>query len=107
MKTVTITNYNNIYKDCYFVLSHYINNNNLAISIKSKVEGRLGNLTVNIESVKNGYAVIDTNNCDFAENLIEKYGLGNQVNCIKSGYCIYPIYKMDINKLLEYGIKVD
>lgn len=107
MKNISITSYGVTYTDCYFVLSHYTNNNNLAIGIVSKSEGPLTTLTVNIDKLEYGLAAIDINNCPFAEDIIIGYSFGRPVGYMSSGFVDYPVYELDINKLLEYSKKLD
>lgn len=54
-----------------------------------------GTLTTNFdEKLPDGYAYVDTNNIPFAEEFIEKYGLGvHQGKFRYSGFCTYPLYK--------------
>ena len=47
--------------------------------------------------------IVDTNNCPYAEELIKKYKLGTDTGRIScAGYCTYPVYEFDFDKLKEY-----
>ena len=107
MKYLEITSYGQVYNDCHFKLSHYTSNNNLAVGIWSKSEGPFATLTVNIAALNKNEAAIDVNNCKFAEDLIKSYGFGEIIGYVKSGYVDYPIYKLDVSKMLEYGMTID
>lgn len=57
-------------------------------------------LTVNLGGrMKPGYAYLDVNNCPWAEEFVAEYGLGEPTGDIcASGYCVYPLYKFDMEK---------
>lgn len=107
MEYLKFKSYGKVYDDCCFQISHYINNNNLAVIIYSKSQGPFVSLTVNIDVLDECYAAIDTNNCDFAEELIVQYGFGKITGYIHYDYVDYPIYKLNIDKMLEYGMELD
>ena len=47
--------------------------------------------------------VIDTNNCPWAMEFIKQHGFGQATGrMVKSGYCTYPVVKLDIEKIGEY-----
>lgn len=75
-------------------------NGNLAISLDC-CEGPYATITVNLDgTLCPEYAYVDTNNCPWAEEFIEKYHLGESTGLSRrSGYCEYPLYKFDIKKL--------
>ena len=62
-------------------------------------------LTVNLGmKLGENEAFVDTNNCPWAEEFIEKYGLGEPTGELGfSGYCVYPAYKFDLSKI-EGGV---
>lgn len=107
MKYLKFKSYGKVYDDCCFQISHYINNNNLAVMIYSKSQGPFVSLTVNIDDLDECYAVIDIKNCEFAEELIDHYGLGKITGYTHYDYVDYPIYKLNVDKMLEYGIEID
>ena len=47
------------------------------------------------------YQYIDTNNCPWLPDFIEKTGIGEPWKFIvaRSGYCIYPMYKFKIDNI--------
>lgn len=47
--------------------------------------------------------MIDTNNCPWAMEFIEQHGFGQATGrMVRSGYCTYPVVKLDIEKIGEY-----
>ena len=48
------------------------------------------------------HAFVDTNNCPWAEEFIKQNKLGEPLDYYgQSGYCLYPLYTFDIEKLPE------
>jgi hypothetical protein len=89
-------------------ISHYSDNGNLAICIDAENEGPFATLTVNIDPLPAPLAAVDTNNCSWAEEFIEKYELGTFTGMtLRSGFCTYPVYKFDLDKLLVTGENLD
>ena len=47
--------------------------------------------------------VLDTNNCPWAVEFVESNGLGeNTGRTVRSGYCVYPVVKLNVEKIGEY-----
>ena len=47
--------------------------------------------------------MIDTNNCPWAMEFIKQHGFGQATGrMVKSGYCTYPVVKLNIEKIGEY-----
>lgn len=88
----------------YEVTAHKANyyNGNLAIFLTYDGEP-YGNLTVNLsERLLPDTAYVDTNNMPDAERFITENGLGEFTGKTKdSGYCTYPLYKFNLDKLEE------
>lgn len=100
--------YGEIYK-VRLIRSTYDIYGNLAIMLESwdeeyKSWEPFGTLTVNICQLPDkNLAAIDVNNCPFAEDFIETYQLGKLTHSrLTSGFCIYPVYSMDLEKLDEF-----
>lgn len=57
-------------------------------------------LTVNLGRQNYGFAYVDVNNCPWGEDFIKEYGLGEFTGkrCC-SGFCTYPLYKFDVEKI--------
>lgn len=85
----------------------YRDNGNLAIVLDSPTEGPFATLTVNLVNygkLPEGYAFLDTNNCPWAERFVKLNELGEDTGLSgASGYCTYPLYKFDMQKLRERG----
>lgn len=78
---------------------------NLAIILWSYTEEfqdheEYATLTVNLGSVPGGCAFLDTNNLPNAEQFVLDNCLGKPTGWKQqSGYCTYPLYKFDLEKL--------
>lgn len=66
-------------------------------------EGPLATITVNVEMpgfINDKLVAIDTNNCPFAEAFIEENELGEKTGAyVYSGYCEYPVYEINLERL--------
>ena len=82
--------------------TRYANNNNLAVQLICEDGEPYGMLTVNLDSnLPEDMAYVDTNNIPDAEDFIERNGLGTKTNFTKvSGFCIYPLYRFNLDKLI-------
>ena len=95
-------------------VSTYRNNGNLAIQLFNKNTDYdepfwepFATLTTNTERKLDDecLAIIDTNNCPWAEELIEKYQLGEDTELFEvSGFCVYPIYRMNKSAFEWFGM---
>lgn len=97
------TNYET-YKNCYFIDQKYTIDDSLALEIWNDEDGPIARLTtwVGATSSENA-AYVDTNNCPWAEDFIEKMGIGKPTgNFARSGFCIYPEYEFDMDKVNKY-----
>lgn len=77
-------------------------NNNLAIELYADWEP-FARLTVNlVNDLDEDCAYVDTNNCPWAEHFIVTNNLGYPVGTARrSGYCVYPLYRFNLDKLEE------
>jgi hypothetical protein len=92
--------------ELFLEVDKYVNNDNIAIEVWDTNEGPFADLTVNIYDLPEGLACIDTNNFPDAIRLIEEYNLGEFTsNFATSGYCTYPIYKLNIENINKYTNK--
>ena len=98
MKKFTVDTNFGSYENCTYMQRQY-GNKHIAIQLYCE-EGPLATLTVNIDGIENfpkNYSCVDTNNCPWAEPLIEKLGLGEWAGAyLNSGYCMYPVYKFNV-----------
>ena len=90
-------------RDCYLSVNQYSVDGSLCLQVVNDEDGLICTLTVYLGEVPNNRAYLDTNNCYWAEKLIKDLGIGffTGKRCI-SGYCIYPLYEFDMNKIKEY-----
>lgn len=97
----TVTTEYETYPNCTMSLREYANGH-AAIQLYCE-EGPLATLTVNIPGIErydNNYSCVDTNNCPWAEELIEELGIGEPVGIgFVSGFCTYPVYKFKFEKI--------
>lgn len=87
-------------------IERYCDPPNLAIDLDSK-DGPYTGLTVNLGvPLPPNMAFIDTNNNPEAPEFLGKYGLAKFTGgLVQSGYCVYPLYEFDMNKLKEAAPK--
>jgi hypothetical protein len=83
-------------------------NGNLAIELNDAEDGTpFATITTNtgdvFKSNNDGiteYALIDTNNCPWAEDFLREYCLGSETGeYIPSGFCLYPIWEINMDML--------
>ena len=82
--------------------SRYCYKNNLAIGLVTETGAPFAILTVNLAEwrLPNDKAFVDTNNCPWAEKFIADNKLGKPTGITgTSGYCTYPQYRFDMEKL--------
>ena len=87
--------------------SYYTDNNNTAIILicdEGEYKGETySTLSVNIRPLPENRIAVDTNNCPNAEKFIKENNLGKPVGItLKSGFCAYPIYEIDLDKIEPY-----
>lgn len=88
----------------YFELAEYASNVNMLTDIKT-VDEPFGCCTVNLGMrLQPGYAYIDENNLPGVLEFLEENGLGSRIlGCTAmSGFCIYQLFKFDMDELLKY-----
>ena len=91
-------------------ISSYMDNNRIYIGLV-EVDGEypepFADLTVNISAPCPDYCgYVDINNCPELEGFIEKHGLGEFTGLMgNSGFCSYPLYLFDPEKLREVAPK--
>ena len=92
----------------YSVTPHitgYCDNDSLAIQLLCDNYEPFATLTVNLDA--SGYcakdcAFVDTNNCPWAGTFIRENKLGTPTGRYgRSGFCTYPEYRFDLEKLRE------
>lgn len=89
--------------ELYAIVSKYTMNNNTAIQLITTDNEPFATLTVNIIDLPEDIVCIDTNNFPEALDLIKKYNLGELTGeYVQSGYCVYPIVKLNREILAQY-----
>lgn len=94
-----------VYKNCFLQVARYQADNSRAIEIWNNEDGPIARITVCItgSGLAEDETVIDTNNCPWAMEFIKQHGFGQAIGrMVKSGYCTYPVVKLDIEKIGEY-----
>lgn len=102
MKEYTVNTIYYTWNDVEARASRYAADGSLAIELVSKTEGPIAMLTVCLDTPGLGDedTFVDVNNCPWAEEFISESGIGEPVGLTKtSGYCRYPLYRFDLNKL--------
>ena len=96
----------------YFELAEYSSNENTAVQMLTDiktVDEPFGTCTVNLGMrLQPGYAYIDENNLPGVLDFLEENGLGSRIlGCTAmSGYCVYQLFKFDMDELSRY-VKYD
>ena len=102
MKTMELKAYGETYK-LHTVIDRYQSTNNIYIGLVCDNGEPFADLTTNIMPLPDNMSAVDTNNCSWAEDLIEDYELGTKKKTtLSSGFCTYPLYEFDMNKVKEY-----
>ena len=86
---------------------NYVNGGGLALYLKDIEEGPYARMTVNIPNCTpiSGDVILDTNNFPEGRQIMEEYGLGKWTgNMVPSGFCWYPIYTLNMDKIREYEV---
>ena len=79
----------------------FYGNGNLAILLTDARDGdAIAKITTNLFDLPDDLAFLDTNNCPWAEDFVEKYGIAeNTGKTAKSGFCTYPLYRFNLSKM--------
>ena len=78
-------------------------NGNTAVQLRCQ-DGPFCNMTVNVEKMEPGFAAIDTNNAPEMESFINKNNLGTKVRSVQSGFCEYPVYKLNMEEIHKHCV---
>lgn len=93
-----------IYDGVFLRVGEYRGDGSVAIQAWNRQDGCICTLTVCLcdPGLEEGESYIDTNNCPWAIEFIEKEGLGKRTGIFgHSGFCTYPIVKFDMEKVRE------
>lgn len=111
MKTIALNKFGTDHP-MTFHLARYLQDDNLYIGLVTHIDGYAeawSDLTVNLDGKREeGCAFIDVNNNgeEIVLWLIQN-GFGDIVGMEPSGFCIYPEFKFNMDKLMEYVSKDD
>lgn len=85
-------------------VSHYFNNNNLALVMQGKEE-TYAIITVNLGPLFDPtMAFVDINKFPEAIKIIKDYNLGEDTGITRvSGFCVYPLYKFNLEEVKKYA----
>ena len=107
-KSMSVNTDYGTYSNCMISVEHYIADDSLAIEIVNDTDGCIARITVclNQKGIGEDCAFVDTNNCPWAEDFIEAYGLGTYTGESRiSGFCTYPLYRFNMEELKKYEWK--
>ena len=81
-------------------------NNNTALELVCEDGTPLAIITVNLGGLlEKNMAYIDTNNCSWAEDFLVDNDFGLPTGEYKdSGFCIYPLYQLDLERIGKYNL---
>ena len=90
---------------CTLSAGKYADNKHIALQLWC-AEGPFATLTVNLRETRShpgNYAFVDTNNAPWAESLIKRLKIGKPTGkWAHSGFCAYPLYEFDLEKVKWY-----
>ena len=88
----------------FFTLARYSMNNNLCINMVEVNEGPWSTLTTNFDVVlAPDEAFVDTNNNTGIDKILVANGIAEPTGKgIQSGFCTYPLFKFNLDKVEEY-----
>lgn len=105
---LTVTTRWATYPNCHISLNNYSADGSLCVELWNNEDGTIARLTTCLsdKSLKGkgaNYSYLDGNNCPWAMDFIETYGLGKNTWHIKiSGYCFYPLIEWNMEELKNY-----
>lgn len=105
MKKFDVVTQYETYKNCYFIKNKYVADNSLYLGIWNDEEGPIADITVCLGGAKKNesFSYLDMNNCPWAANLVKELEIAKDTGMTqRSGYCIYPLYEFDMDKVNEY-----
>lgn len=107
MRTFTVSGWGRTY-ECWFEIGKYYNSNQTAIQVFCRGEEGYPEpyaiaTTRLARDAHEGCVYLDVNNWPEGEEIFEELGIGEATGYVqRSGYCIYPEYRIDFEKLKEY-----
>ncbi len=95
-----------VYGDIFLETSKYVADNSIYIEAYNIEDGPIATLTVclNDKSLGEDETYLDTNNCPWVLDFVEEYGLATPTGEYRrSGYCIYPKVKVNMENVRKYS----
>lgn len=93
------------YEGVYLKIGRYLADGSLSIEALNRADGSIAILTVCLANpfLKENETYVDTNNCPWVLDFIKEYQLGEESgNTARSGFCVYPAVKFDLEKVKLY-----
>lgn len=94
-------------RSVFFQISRYANNNNLYVGVFECGDEPelLFDATVNLdERCEPNCSFVDVNNCPGIDMWLMHHGIAEPtMRWEGSGFCVYPEFRFDMDKLYEYG----
>ena len=110
MKTFDVVTEYATYKNCYFLTGQFMADNSLSLEIWNDEEGPIADITrcLGNGNMNNNFGYLDMNNCPWSAKLVKELGIAKDTGLSqRSGYCIYPLYEFDMDKVNEYIMGID
>lgn len=107
MKRMTVKTQFRTYEGCWLQTDHYLADSSLVIDIVNP-DDHIARITTCLDrlTVHEDEAYVDTNNCPWAEDFIHRYRLGEDTQiCAQSGFCTYPLYKFNMDRIKEFCLE--
>lgn len=84
---------------------NYSVNDNIALTLICDDGVPLATITVNLGyKLLSNFAYLDTNNCSWVEDMMKEHKFGRPTGQYKeSGFCEYPLYMLDFDKINEFN----
>lgn len=93
------------YENCKLDVNKYMVDDSVCIEIYNDEEGCIARITTCLNSpfLSENQGYVDTNNCPWAVDLIERLHLGTPSGITsRSGYCEYPLYDFNMDELNKH-----
>lgn len=102
MKKMQVHTWGGEIVDVWLRLAEYSSNGNIALSLWCD-DGPFSMMSVNIEDLPDNHVALDINNFPEGITLMQKYKLGKRTDEeLFSGFCIYPVYELNMNEVMKY-----
>ena len=104
MKRFTVVTEYETYENCYFEYGKYMADNSVSLEIWNDEDGPIADMTRCLGDSSEGKGYLDMNNSPWSKDLVAELGIGEFTGkLVQSGFCAYPEYKFDMEKVKEYG----